>query len=75
MKTFTRLCAGVALLGVLVSLPAHAAKVTADILPPLRRQVTVDTAERLAGMGVADILQKPFELERLRNAVEGVVPG
>jgi len=48
MNTFTRLGAGFALLGVLAPLPAHAAKVTADILPPLRRQVTVDTAERLA---------------------------
>lgn len=48
MKTLTRLGAGFVLLGVLASLPVHAAKVIPDILPPLRRQITVDTAERLA---------------------------
>jgi hypothetical protein len=48
MKISTCLGAGFALLTVLIPAVAHAAKVTADILPPLRRQVTVDTAERLA---------------------------
>lgn len=48
MNSLNRLGAGCALLAVLAALPVHAAKVTADILPPIRRQVTVDTAERLA---------------------------
>lgn len=34
-----------------------------------------DTAERLAGMGVADFLQKPFELGRLRDVVERATSG
>ncbi len=64
MKSSTCLSAGLALFGVLMVLPAHAAKVTSDILPEKRRQVTVDTAERLAQRKapepVAKDLPSPF---------------
>ncbi len=48
MKTTPCLGAALALAALLAPATLHAAKVTPDILPPLRRQASVDTAERLA---------------------------
>ncbi len=48
MNLSTRLGAALALFGALLPCLAQAAKVTSDILPTVRRQITVDTADRLA---------------------------
>lgn len=55
MKTPLSISA-LAVLLVLASPCLHAAKVTSDLLPPLKRQASVDTAERLAQRKAAEPL-------------------